>query len=35
VRGDNLEIFPSHYEDIAWRISFFGDEVEAISEFDP
>src|ERR1041385_6046258 len=26
VRGDSLEIFPSHYEDMAWRISFFGDE---------
>ncbi|MBV2186413.1 MAG: excinuclease ABC subunit UvrB, partial [Rhizobium sp.] len=35
VRGDNLEIFPSHYEDTAWRISFFGDEIEEISEFDP
>jgi excinuclease ABC subunit B len=35
VRGDSLEIFPSHYEDSAWRISFFGDEIEAISEFDP
>ena len=35
VRGDNLEIFPSHYEDMAWRVSFFGDEIEAISEFDP
>ncbi|MBU0556649.1 MAG: excinuclease ABC subunit UvrB [Alphaproteobacteria bacterium] len=35
VRGDNLEIFPSHYEDNAWRISFFGDEVEEIVEFDP
>ncbi|MEZ5656582.1 MAG: excinuclease ABC subunit UvrB [Sphingobium sp.] len=35
VRGDNLEIFPSHYEDNAWRISFFGDEIEDISEFDP
>ena len=35
VRGDNLEIFPSHYEDSAWRISFFGDEIEAIAEFDP
>jgi excinuclease ABC subunit B len=35
VRGDNLEIFPSHYEDRAWRISFFGDEVEDITEFDP
>jgi len=35
VRGDTLELFPSHYEDVAWRISFFGDEVESISEFDP
>jgi excinuclease ABC subunit B len=35
VRGDNLEIFPSHYEDSAWRISFFGDEIEEITEFDP
>ncbi len=35
VRGDNLEIFPSHYEDRAWRVSFFGDEIEDISEFDP
>ncbi len=35
VRGDSLEIYPSHYEDMAWRISFFGDEIEAISEFDP
>jgi excinuclease ABC subunit B len=35
VRGDSLELFPSHYEDMAWRISFFGDEVEEISEFDP
>jgi excinuclease ABC subunit B len=35
VRGDNLEIFPSHYEDMAWRVSFFGDEIEAIAEFDP
>ncbi len=35
VRGDNLEIFPSHYEDTAWRISFFGDEIEEIVEFDP
>ncbi|MBR6232100.1 MAG: excinuclease ABC subunit UvrB, partial [Alphaproteobacteria bacterium] len=33
--GDVLDIFPSHYEDLAWRISFFGDEVESISEFDP
>jgi len=35
VRGDNLEIFPSHYEDMAWRINFFGDEIEGIVEFDP
>ncbi len=35
VRGDSLEIFPSHYEDSAWRVSFFGDEVEEITEFDP
>ena len=34
-RGDVIEIFPAHYEDRAWRISFFGDEVEAIMEFDP
>ena len=35
VRGDNLEIFPSHYEDTAWRVSFFGDEIEEMAEFDP
>jgi len=35
VRGDNLELFPSHYEDTAWRISFFGDDIEEIVEFDP
>src|SRR5438270_1232759 len=35
VRGDSLEIYPSHYEDMAWRVSFFGDEIEEISEFDP
>ncbi|MFC3308722.1 excinuclease ABC subunit UvrB [Blastomonas aquatica] len=35
VRGDTLELFPSHYEDVAWRISFFGDEVESVVEFDP
>ena len=29
VRGDTIEIFPAHYEDRAWRIGFFGDEVEA------
>src|SRR3546814_16856821 len=28
-------MFPSHYEDTAWRISFFGDEIEEITEFDP
>ncbi len=34
-RGDTIEIFPAHYEDRAWRILMFGDEVEAIHEFDP
>ena len=34
-RGDTLEIFPAHYEDRAWRISLFGEEIEAITEFDP
>ncbi|MDR2902313.1 MAG: excinuclease ABC subunit UvrB [Lactobacillales bacterium] len=33
--GDVLDIFPSHYEDLAWRLSFFGDEIESIYEFDP
>ncbi|MGE3303798.1 MAG: excinuclease ABC subunit UvrB [Hyphomonadaceae bacterium] len=35
VRGDVVEVFPAHLEDRAWRISFFGDEVESIDEFDP
>ncbi len=35
VRGDSLEIFPAHLEDRAWRLSFFGDELEGITEFDP
>ena len=35
IRGDLLEIFPSHLEDRSWRISFFGDTVETIDEFDP
>jgi excinuclease ABC subunit B len=35
VRGDTIELFPAHLEDRAWRIALFGDEVEAITEFDP
>ena len=35
VRGDSIEIFPSHYEDRAWRLSLFGEELEGIWEFDP
>jgi excinuclease ABC subunit B len=35
ARGDTVEVFPAHYEDRAWRISLFGDEVESITEFDP
>ena len=34
-RGDVIEIFPAHYEDRAWRVSLFGEEVESITEFDP
>jgi excinuclease ABC subunit B len=34
-RGDTIEIFPAHYEDRAWRIGLFGDEIETITEFDP
>ena len=35
ARGDTLEVFPAHLADRAWRISFFGDEIEALTEFDP
>jgi len=35
VRGDQLEIFPAHYEDRGWRLSLFGEELEFIHEFDP
>src|SRR6202789_4477903 len=35
LRGDIVDIFPSHYEDRAWRVALFGDEIESIFEFDP
>ena len=35
LRGEVVDIYPSHYEDRAWRVSLFGDEIESISEFDP
>ena len=35
VRGDVIEVFPSHMEDRAWRVSLFGDEIEAMWEIDP
>jgi len=35
LRGEIVDIFPSHYEDRAWRISLFGDEIESVREFDP
>jgi excinuclease ABC subunit B len=35
VRGDTVELWPAHLEDRAWRFSFFGDEIEGITEFDP
>ncbi len=35
LRGEIVDIYPSHYEDRAWRVTLFGDDIEAISEFDP
>ncbi len=35
VRGDSLEVWPAHLDDRAWRFSFFGEELETITEFDP
>ena len=35
VRGDTVDVFPSHLEDRAWRLSFFGDEIDEIRAFDP
>jgi excinuclease ABC subunit B len=35
LRGETVDIFPSHHEDRAWRVSLFGDDIESINEFDP
>ena len=35
LRGEVVDIYPAHYEDRAWRVTLFGDEIESISEFDP
>ncbi len=35
VRGDAVELWPAHLDDRAWRFSFFGNDLEAITEFDP
>ena len=35
LRGEVVDVYPAQYEDRAWRVSLFGDEIEAISEFDP
>jgi excinuclease ABC subunit B len=35
VRGDSLELWPAHLDDRAWKLSFFGEDLEAITEFDP
>ena len=35
MKGDTMDVWPVHQEDRAWKISFFGDEIEAITEFDP
>ena len=35
IRGETVDLWPSHLEDRAWRVSLFADEIEAIREFDP
>jgi excinuclease ABC subunit B len=35
LRGEIVDIFPSHHEDRAWRVTLFGDEIESVHEFDP
>ena len=35
VRGDTVDIFPSHYDDCSWSISFFGEKIETITSVDP
>ncbi|HEY2133056.1 MAG TPA: excinuclease ABC subunit UvrB [Acetobacteraceae bacterium] len=35
LRGETVDIYPAHYEDRAWRVVLFGDEIESIAEFDP
>jgi excinuclease ABC subunit B len=35
VQGDVVDVFPSHLDDKAWRLSMFGDEIDEITEFDP
>jgi excinuclease ABC subunit B len=35
VRGDSIDVIPSHSSDYAWKIAFFGDDIESIHEFDP
>ena len=35
LRGETVDIYPSHYEDRAWRVTLFGDEIESVQEFDP
>jgi excinuclease ABC subunit B len=35
LRGETIDIYPSHYEDRAWRVVLFGDDIESLSEFDP
>jgi excinuclease ABC subunit B len=35
LRGDNVDVFPAQFEDRAWRVNLFGDEIESLEEFDP
>ena len=35
LRGETVDVWPSHLEDRAWRVTLFGDEIESLREFDP
>ena len=35
LRGENVDVYPAQYEDRAWRVTLFGDEIESLAEFDP
>ena len=35
LRGETVDVYPAQFEDRAWRIVLFGDDVESLEEFDP